>query len=232
MWLKRLYGTVAGSLLSFYIWLFYRPRLNFLCGELPDEPVIFASNHTGLLDGLIIVTGMWKMGRPSTLMAKEWFDLPLLKPIFEYSRCIPVKRKGVDTTWLKMSISAIKDSKYNFLIFPEGHTSRDGEIDVFQNGVLFLATKTGAKIVPVWHGPARIFFGTEVRIGAPIALPEGFTMRSGDPEAVCSQLRDAVIDLEPKKEEKKVFGRINKRKLVVLTALVLLLVAHFSGIFA
>lgn len=232
MWLKKLYGTVAGSLLRFYIWLFYRPRLNFLGGDLPHEPVIFASNHTGLLDGLIIVTGMWRMGRPVTLMAKEWFDIPLLKPIFEYSRCIPVKRTGVDTSWLRMSISSIKDGGHNFLIFPEGHTSRSGEIDTFQNGVLFLASKTGSQIVPIWHNPARIFFGTEIRVGEPMSLPDGFSVRTGDPETICNDLRDAVISLAPKKESSKGFGHFNKRKAIVFFVLAILLVARFAGMFS
>lgn len=56
-------------------------------------------------------------------------------------------RYGVDTGWLRNSKEAVKKGE-SIIIFPEGKTSKDGNIGEFKSGFVMLSIMTGARIVP------------------------------------------------------------------------------------
>ena len=61
------------------------------------------------------------------------------------------------------------------IIFPEGHTSKTGEMDRFRPGFALLATMAGSEVVPIAiDGNYNFLFGKRLRVvvGEPQALEQ------------------------------------------------------------
>ncbi|MBR6772321.1 MAG: 1-acyl-sn-glycerol-3-phosphate acyltransferase [Clostridia bacterium] len=153
MGIRALYGHAGAALIKIYIKAVYRP----VCVDKPgdDGAVVYITNHSSRLDGLMMLAALSKE-KPYALVAKDWFDIKILKPVFECSRGIPLNRYGLDTSWLHTATDRLKNGS-SIIIFPEGHTVRDGEIKEFKSGFVMLSLLTGAKIVPLYHGRFRPF---------------------------------------------------------------------------
>ena len=191
--LSDIYGRAAGCILRFLVRLIYRPKL-YLDAPLPPGVYIFAANHDILFDGPILVTALEKFGKTGALMAKEWFEKPLLTPIFRSVGCIPINREApASVAWMRESIRRLEAGSH-FLIFPEGHTNRSGEIAEFKVGTVMLDHRCNVPVVPVWHSMPRPFKKTVIRLGTPVILPRDLSVRN-EGEAVSAELRRAVIAL-------------------------------------
>lgn len=118
--------------------------------NIPNQPVIIASNHQSSLD--IPIIGWLIDYKPHVWLA----TIDLLKsPILRF--VIPRVAVIVDmTTPLKGMRSLLQvieisnnDSKMNIMIFPEGARYSDGAIHDFFSGFVILAKKTDRPVVPV-----------------------------------------------------------------------------------
>ncbi len=107
-------------------------------------PVIFASNHAGLIDGplLTILTP-----RPVHALSKREIFKGLPGWLLNGVGQIPVYRFGADPSAIKMCLRVLADGGA-VGIFPEG-TRGGGELDVFHHGVSYLAMISGAPVVPI-----------------------------------------------------------------------------------
>lgn len=153
MSLSGLYGRIGAALIKIYIKAVYRP----VCIDKPknEGAVVYITNHSSRLDGLMMLAALSK-DKPHALIAKDWFDIKILKPVFEAVKGIPLNRYGLDTSWLHTATDSLKNGS-SVIIFPEGHTVHDGEIKEFKSGFLMLSLLTGASIVPMYHGRFRAF---------------------------------------------------------------------------
>jgi 1-acyl-sn-glycerol-3-phosphate acyltransferase len=101
-------------------------------------------------------------------MEKSW----IVGQVLSNNRAIPVNRFGLDTGWIKESIRVMKEGN-SMIIFPEGHTSKTGEMDKFRPGFALLATMAGSEVVPIAiDGNYNFLFGKRLRVivGEPQAL--------------------------------------------------------------
>jgi 1-acyl-sn-glycerol-3-phosphate acyltransferase len=92
--------------------------------------------------------------------------------VLSNNRAIPVNRFGLDTGWIKESIRVMKEGN-SMIIFPEGHTSKTGEMDKFRPGFALLATMAGSEVVPIAiDGNYNFLFGKRLRVvvGEPMPL--------------------------------------------------------------
>jgi 1-acyl-sn-glycerol-3-phosphate acyltransferase len=120
-------------------------------------PVIIAPVHLSFLDPPLVGC---VVPRPMRFMAKEELFKPILGPLIRSVGTFPVLRGKGDTGALRTARATLEAGGV-LLVFPEG-TRNDGEtLNPLQPGVLLLAEKTGAQIVPVGIS------GTE------LALPKG-----------------------------------------------------------
>lgn len=138
--------------------------------NIPKEgPVIAVANHVSVLDPPALSVSI---NRQVYFMAKEeLFKNPVLGWVFKKIGTFPVKRGVGDRGAIKRSMSILAHG--NVLgMFPEG-TRRGGDV---QQGVVFMAIKTGAPILPVAlfntdrkksKGPIKAI------IGKPFTLPVG-----------------------------------------------------------
>ncbi len=178
--LENFLGKIAGLIFRYLcvvlVYVGYRPKVIYANPERKkkgfDKPVVFTCNHVSHKDGLIIATLLWKY-RVHILSAKDQMEKSkLYYHVLKNNRAIPVNRFGLDTGWIKESIRVMKEGN-SMIIFPEGHTSKTGEMNPYRPGFALLANMAGCEVVPaVIDGNYNFLFGKRLRvvIGEPQAL--------------------------------------------------------------
>ncbi len=170
--LENFLGKIAGFLFRIFCVLFiyvgFRPKIIYANPERRrkgfEHPVVFTCNHISHKDGLVIATVLWKY-RVHILSAKDQMEKSkLYYHVLKNNRAIPVNRFGLDTGWIKESVRVMKEGN-SMIIFPEGHTSKTGEMDQFRPGFALLANMAGSEVVPaVIDGNYNFLFGKRLRV--------------------------------------------------------------------
>ena len=114
-----------------------------------EDGFIFYPNHQGLYDVLALVD---VCPRPfSVVSKKEVANVPLLRSVFKVIGAIFIDREDVKQS-LQVILQVTKEVKEgkNYLIFPEGTRSKNGNVvGEFKGGSFKAATKAKCPIVPV-----------------------------------------------------------------------------------
>lgn len=138
------------------IWLYGRgwlvimaPFARFRCLGLKQEeikpPCILVSNHCSFFD--IYCTAVLPYGNISIAVRNWPFKMPWYAPFMRMAGYINVE----NATWEETSkaAAAILSKGGAILWYPEGHRSRDGQLQKFYYGAFKVAMETGVKIVPL-----------------------------------------------------------------------------------
>lgn len=167
----------------------------------PQEgPLIICCNHLSVIDPAFLVCITKRRVR---FMAKAeafrgrfggWF-----------LRCVgafPVRRGKADVEAIKTSLRILKEGGI-LGIFPEGHRQRPGAPrDETQAGLVMLAAKTNATILPVAltgaEGRIRPFRKVVVRCGQPIPADQlGLTAKNNDEyKRVSKEIMDKIYEMK------------------------------------
>jgi 1-acyl-sn-glycerol-3-phosphate acyltransferase len=157
-------------------------------------PLIIVSNHVNFIEVPILFTHM--QPRKVTGFAKsETWDNPALGYLFNLWGAIPIRRGEAGSVAMKSALGALKQGKI-LAIAPEGTRSGHGKLQKGHSGIIMLAQKSGAPILPL------AFFGAEmireninqlrrtnfhIRVGKPFRLvfPDGKLERD---------VRDGMVD--------------------------------------
>ena len=174
--LGKICGLIFRVLCVLYVYIGFRPKVIYANPERKkmgfDKPVVFTCNHVSHKDGILIAVLLWKY-RIHILSAKDQMEKSwIVGQVLSNNRAIPVNRFGLDTGWIKESIRVMKEGN-SMIIFPEGHTSKTGEMDKFRPGFALLATMAGSEVVPIAIGGNYNFlFGKRLRVvvGEPMPL--------------------------------------------------------------
>lgn len=142
--------------------------------NIPKEgPLVIASNHLSLLDPPVIGTAAT---RKVHFMAKQELFVPILGDIYKILGAFPVRRGGADRAAIKHGIEILQSSQV-LAIFPEGTRSKTGKLGKAEPGVLMMASKAMATIVPCcvigtdFQRQGRIWPKVTVRFGKPMYFP-------------------------------------------------------------
>jgi 1-acyl-sn-glycerol-3-phosphate acyltransferase len=115
-------------------------------------PVLLVSDHTSLTDPLVLFA---TAGRPIRfLMAREFYDLPVLHWIFKAAGCIPISRGRFEVAPVRAILHALAQEDV-VGIFPEGGIDKYRK-EAGYEGIGFVALKSGTPVVPVsivWDRP-------------------------------------------------------------------------------
>jgi 1-acyl-sn-glycerol-3-phosphate acyltransferase len=170
-----------------------------------DGPVVVASNHVSVLDGiaLALVIGQRRSRMTRFLTAAEFFRKPIYAWVLRLYRQIPIHRGQGDEGALDEAIRTVREGALAG-IFPEGkvNPSPEGSLQRGRTGVARVALAAGAPVVPVgiW-GTQRRWPRSGLRWGRPfrtnIALEFGAAvMGEGDPDSLqdTQRLTELVMD--------------------------------------
>jgi 1-acyl-sn-glycerol-3-phosphate acyltransferase len=124
--------------------LAFRVRIVGLDRLPASGPVLLAGNHTGFLDGPIVLI---LLPRPSVFLVKSELYGGPWTPVLNWARQIPVHRGRPDRTALGRGVDVLAQGGV-LGVFPEG-TRGTGTLESVQHGIGYLALKAGCPILPV-----------------------------------------------------------------------------------
>lgn len=140
-------------------------------------PLIVISNHTGSLEVPLIFA--WLQPRPVTGWAKvETWNNSFLGWLFTLWDAVPVRRGEADTSALRAALGKL-EAGYIFGVAPEGTRNKTGRLLRGHPGIVSLAVRSGAPILPIAHWGGEKFVpnlkrlrrtDVAVRVGTPFRL--------------------------------------------------------------
>ena len=151
----------------------------------PHGPIILVSNHLAFTDPPLLVAAI---PRPLNFMGKkELFGNPIGRFLMHGFHVFPYNRNTASTETMR-TLLGLLDQDRSVVVFPEGTRSKSHSLQEAQLGVVYLALKSQAPILPVgltgtqkiraWRMPMPMCRLT-ANIGPPFTLPtvEGRTPR-------------------------------------------------------
>lgn len=140
-------------------------------------PLIVICNHQSGFDPPVVAA---ILPRPVYFMTKaELFRFRPFAAVIEALHAYPVKRGRPDRGAIRKSLELLHAGQ-TLLIFPEGHRTETGALQPARSGVVFLAKRTGAPIVPVGI-VGRYGFRRRIRyyVGKPFVIPATMSTDAG-----------------------------------------------------
>lgn len=121
-------------------------------------PCVVVSNHQSNLDPMVYLASF--RGSIRILTKRELFSVPLLGAALRVVGMVEVDRTGPDRDAIGQAAAHTLAQGLPVLVFPEGTTSRDGELLPFKDGAFEIAVATGVPLLPaavinsrdVWPG--------------------------------------------------------------------------------
>jgi 1-acyl-sn-glycerol-3-phosphate acyltransferase len=141
---------------------FFRTLTSIIC-RIDDEqlekvpakgPLIIVTNHINLLEIPVLFTRLQPRRLTGFVAAYRW-ENPLLRWLLNVCGAIPVRRGEADLDAMRQALAALKAGEI-LVIAPEGTRSEDGRLQQGHPGVILLALRSGAPLLPVaFHGFER-----------------------------------------------------------------------------
>jgi 1-acyl-sn-glycerol-3-phosphate acyltransferase len=124
-------------------------RVNVLSPQrLPKHgPAILICNHVSGLDPMLIQSVCPRL--IVWMMAKEYYEIPVLRSVFKAVEAIPVDRGGRDLAATRSALRALEAGRI-LGVFPEGRIETSHELLPFQTGVAMMAVKAGVPVYPAY----------------------------------------------------------------------------------
>jgi 1-acyl-sn-glycerol-3-phosphate acyltransferase len=163
-------------------------------------PVVIAANHWRFFDPVFVCMAV---PRRVQWMAKKELFIPPLRRFFRFLGAFPVDRQGGGRSAIRAAMSFLSEG-WALGMFPEGTRRRlrgiseaaEADAEGAKSGVVMLAVRGGAPIVPVFVGPAPGLLGRlrgermVARIGEPIVLEKALRGREAYAGAAERVLRE------------------------------------------
>jgi 1-acyl-sn-glycerol-3-phosphate acyltransferase len=163
--------------------------------RVPDRgPLIAVVNHVNFLDVPLLFTHL--QPRPITGFAKaETWDNPALGGLVDLWGAIPLQRGEADMAAIRQALDLL-ESGHILVVAPEGTRSGHGRLQQGRPGVVLLALRSGAPVLPMayygaehlWQNMARLRrTDYHIRVGWPFYLDAGGAR-------VTRQVRQQMVD--------------------------------------
>lgn len=110
-------------------------------------PLIIVSNHINFLEPPVVYTHL--LPRPMAFFAKaESWDNKLMGTLFDMWGGIPLKRGTADVGAIRLGLEALETDKI-LAVAPEGTRSGSGVLGKGHPGVVIMALRSGAPLIPM-----------------------------------------------------------------------------------
>jgi 1-acyl-sn-glycerol-3-phosphate acyltransferase len=170
-------------------------------------PYLVTLNHTSMADTPLLLVGFppteWRF-----FAGEKWRDHWLWGPLMDWLGGIYINRDEVDRAAIQQALHEIAEGNV-FGIAPEGKRSKTGTIQPAKAGAAYLASRSGAPILPVGIVNSDIVFANarrlrrvtvEMHIGEPYTLPDlGRRARSADLDAYTHLIMVHIAALLPER---------------------------------
>ena len=117
---------------------------------LPESgPALLIANHTCGIDHLILQAGSRRI--LGFVIAREYYDWPLIHWFCKLVGCVPVNRDGRDLQAIREALRALSEG-HVLTTFPEGRItpSSGREFGAMLPGAAFLAIRAGVPVIPAY----------------------------------------------------------------------------------
>ena len=160
-------------------------------------PVLLVSDHTSLTDPLVLFA---TAGRPIRfLMAREFYQLPMLNWIFRLYGCIPISRGRFEVGPVLAILHALARGDV-VGIFPEGGIDKHRKEEGYE-GIGFVALKSAAPVVPAsitWDRPRPVnllrAMLTPIRATVRYGVPMVIRREAGDSREQAREATDRILE--------------------------------------
>lgn len=160
----------------------------------PKGPLIVYSNHTGQIEVPLMYAHL--QPRQMTGLAKvETWDGWFLRWIFDLWGAIPIHRGEADMEAVRKSLDALNRG-YILAIAPEGTRNKTGHLLRAHPGVVTLALRSGAPLLPVAHWGGEDFpqnVKRWKRTDFHVRVGETFRLTPGN-QRVTREVRQQMVD--------------------------------------
>lgn len=184
--------------------LWYRPKRIYISKAAKKKVkggLILISNHISLKDPVYLAVG-YPFRRHNYVATKELFCTKGRKWFFgKVMRIIEIDRDNFSISSFKEIVKRLKEGRMVSL-FPEGHvnTNKDGKLNEFHSGMVMMAIKGNAPILPIFI-KKKPKFGSRliVGIGEPINVNDyksGPVPTIEDIEKISKMLEEQTKELE------------------------------------
>lgn len=132
-----------------------------------EQSVVFCANHASAWDPILLCLALPRR-MPIRIMAKkELMEKPVIGWFLKKLGVFGVDRGHSDLNAVKTAIQTVRNGG-NLLVFPEGtRVERAGQVRA-KGGVVMIAMRTGAVLLPVFvGGKKRLFHRTHIVFGQP-----------------------------------------------------------------
>lgn len=157
-------------------------------------PLIVVMNHINFLEVPLIYALLYP--RPAVgLVKRETWKNPLLRALANLWEAIPIDRAGTDLSAMRRAL-AVLEAGGILLVAPEGTRSVHGRLQKGHGGVIQLAVRSGAPIMPVVHWGGESFWvkiKKARRTAVHFKVGEAFTIAFGS-ASLSRTSREKAID--------------------------------------
>jgi 1-acyl-sn-glycerol-3-phosphate acyltransferase len=131
--------------------------------RVPDQgPLIVVTNHVNFLEVPLLYTHLEPRRIVAFAKVEAW-DNPILRFMADLWKPIPLRRGEADRTALRQALKALGAGRI-FILAPEGTRSGDGRLQRGNPGVILLALRSGAPVLPLVHYGGELFWRNLARL--------------------------------------------------------------------
>lgn len=137
----------------------------------PEGPLIVTANHISNWDPPVLGSSLTR--QVHFVAKKELFEIPVLAGILNHIGTIPINRGKPDRRAIRQALDVLERGEVLGL-FPEGTRSKTGKLRRAKLGIVMIALKSEAPILPVGliNTPHPFSKNIQVKIGQPFTLDE------------------------------------------------------------
>jgi 1-acyl-sn-glycerol-3-phosphate acyltransferase len=163
--------------------------------KIPTQgPLILVGNHINFLEAPLMMPYLDTLS-VTGLAKRETWDNPLFNFLFTGWEIIPIDRGMVDREAFRLSLDALAEGKV-LVVFPEGTRSNNGQMLPGKPGVVALALRSRAPLVPVGFYGHENFWENLKRLRRTefhVVVGKPFTLNLDD-EGMDRDIRQAAAD--------------------------------------
>ena len=165
--------------------------------KLPRQgPFILVTNHINFLEAPLLYSQLYPRDIAGFAKSETWQN-PFLGLLATTWECVPVNRDVNDMSSMRLALAALADGKI-LNIMPEGTRSRDGRLGDGHPGIVAIAQRSGAPIVPVAHYGGECFWGNlrkGRRTRVSVRVGEAFRLRAPESGRARKWRREALEEI-------------------------------------